>query len=199
MVAGGQTDEDGRVVAPRRNDHQLGAVDVNGLQALVAGRICLEYGTAHRLGFLEPVVVRVDDHDAFRFGPQVDEFLHGSRVLRAEAGDDDVVAKSTLDSLHDEPFPGPAGNEGVGRAGEDEEEEDADRSDDDRVEQAGSVGDGDDVSVPRRRRADHREIDDIKEADRAVVHVLEPVALDPVDENQQPEQKRHGGQAPAQA
>ena len=57
-----------------------------------------------------------------------------------------------------------------------------------RVEQARPVGDGDDVAIAGRRRADHREIDDVDEADSTVVRVLEPVALEPMDQDQDSEQ-----------
>lgn len=199
MMARSQADQDRGIVPARRDDHQLGPVDVNGSKRLIAGCVGFEHGAAHCLGLLQPVLTGVDDDDIFRIGPQVDELLHGACVLGAESGDDDVVAKGALDSLHDEFFPGTPGNESIGRAGEDQQEEDADRRDDDRVEHACPVGDRDDVAVTGSRRADHREIDDVQEADRAVVRVLEALAFDPVDEDKDTEERRHRDETPAEA
>jgi hypothetical protein len=102
--------------------------------------------------------------------------------------------KVLLDESHQPPVPGPFDDEGVGRSRQEQQEEHSDRSNDQRVEQPRSVGDRHDVAVAGRCRADHREIDDVAEADVSVDIVAQAVPLDPVegdDEHDHSDHDRH--------
>ena len=100
-----------------------------------------------------------------------DQLVDRLGAAGAEAGDDDVVAQGALQSGHLPFVPCPAENESVGGADEDQHEEDADRSHHQSVEHAGVVGHRDDVAIAGGGDADHREIDDVEEADLAVIIV----------------------------
>ena len=120
-MARGEADEDGRVVAAGGNDQEPRALDVDRLQRLVVGRISLQDGAAERLGLFEALLARIDDDNVAFIRAEAEKLPDRAVVLGPEAGDDDVIAKGALDSLHDESFPGSPGDERISRAGQDEQ------------------------------------------------------------------------------
>lgn len=109
----------------------------------------------------------------------------------AEARDDHMVFQILLDARHQPSVPSTSKHELIGGADEQQHHEDPDRSDDQRVEQAGALGHRRDIPIARRRDGDHREVDDVEEADLAVVIVPQPGAVEPVDADGEREQREN--------
>ncbi len=191
-MAGGQTDQDGGVVTAGRDDHRRSALDMDREQRRVARRIGLQDHAADFLGLLGRLGVGVDDDDVARVGTAGDQLPDRLGAAGAETGDDDVVAKGALQLFHPPLVPNSPEDKSISGAGEDQDHEHADRGHDQGVEHPRSIRHRDDVAVAGGSGADHREIDDVGEADMAVEFVPEAVALDPVngdDHGDQDEQR----------
>src|SRR3546814_9500213 len=93
-----------------------------------------------------------------------------------------MVGELWLDTSHAPFCPCAFEGELIGGADEDEEDGDADRRHDHRLDQPRAVGHRRDVAEASGRHGDHREIDDVEETDMAVIAVLKPGPVAPVDE-----------------
>ena len=181
-MARGERDQDRGVVAAGGDDHRPGAIDVDRLRASCRGSR-RPGGPRSRAPRRAPAPPRSQSMTTMSaaLAPRAISSSTASEPLVPKPATTMWLLKVLLESCHMPSFPCPAENEGVGRADEDQHEEDADRRHHQRVEHAGVVGHRDDVAIAGGGDADHREIDDVEEADLAVVIVPEAVALEPVD------------------
>ena len=175
-----QHDQDRRVVAPRRHDHRLGAGDLHRIQRRIAAGVALQDVDAQPLGQFDRSSAFVDDDDGRRVGTAPDQFGDRLAARRAEAGDDRMAAEALLDHAHPPSVPYPSQKKVIGGSQKDQPHEQPDRRDDERIEQPGLLRHRHDIAVTHRRDRDHREIEDVGEADVAVDIVTQPATVEPV-------------------
>src|SRR5690606_11453072 len=110
---------------------------------------------------------------------------------------DDMVGELLLDAGHAPFLPTALEDDSIGRADEDEEDQDADRGDDHGFDQSRLAAHRHDVAVSGRRDRDHRKIDDVEETDVPVDLVDQPIAVEPVDQHHDRDEQQ--GRAEPQA
>jgi hypothetical protein len=140
--------------------------------------------------------IGVDHHHLIRRLTAGEQFVECFRAGDSRAGDYDVPDKACWMRSMRHFSQDRRKTRAVGRADENENEEDADRSHHERVEHARPAADRHDVAIARRGDADRCEIKHVVEIDHAVMRVLEAVAFDPVDEHGKAEQRYDEDHAP---
>lgn len=124
----------------------------------------------------------VDDNDSLGISTTLDELVDGFGATGAVPGDDDVTMEMTLDDGHAPLVPNIFEQEVIRRPQKDDSYKEPDRCDDERVEHARLGGHGHDVAIADGSDRDHREVEHIEEADRAVDVVAQPITVEPVTE-----------------
>ena len=142
-------------------------------------------------------------------GPRGDYPVYGCRVDRDQSAGpicqevraqsvDDVVAQVLLNQAHTQAIPDAAKQEVISGPQKDQPHEQSDRRDDEGVEQPRLRRHRDDVAVTDRGDGNHREIEHVDEADAPVDIVAQPVAIEPMHRQRDPDQHQHQGRAPQQ-
>src|SRR6476646_9862608 len=161
---------------------------MDGLLHLVARRISADGGDPHRFCELDRFRVGVDDDDVADFRARIQQLLHGLLTAAAEASEHNMIVQAFLNYSHTPVLPAALDQELGCGAEEDEPQENADRGDQEGIDQPGSLTDRHDVAIAYGRHRDHREIDDVGEADVTVDIVAQPVPVEPKDGEGQADQ-----------
>src|SRR3546814_8873865 len=130
-------------------------------QCVYVRSTALQNRAAHMAGGVAAAARLVTDDDLRGFAAARDQFPDRFAAADAEAEDDDMVGELCLDTSHAPFFPCAFEGELIGGADEDEEDGDADRRHDHRLDQPRAVG--------------HRR--DVAEASRSEEHTSELQAL----------------------
>ena len=196
--AHGQDDQDRSVVAPGGNQHVRRLVDVHRLQRLVPRGVRRHHVAAQRFGIVQPVFAGVDHDAAAWVGAALDQFVDRLRSGNAEAQHHDMLRQLLLDAGHAPFLPAALDDEIVGGAHEDEEDGEADRRHDDRLDQPRPVRNRRDIAEPGSGDRDHGEIDHVEETALAVEIVDQPFAVPPVDHDHDKDEKQRQAEADAE-
>ena len=194
----GQDDQDRGIVPPGGYQHVRRLVDVHRLQRLVARGVRRHHVAAQRFGVVQPFLAGVDHDDAARIGAALDQFVDRLRSGNAEAQHHDMLRQLLLDAGHAPFLPAALDDEIVGGAHEDEEDGEADRRHDDRLDQPRPVRNRRDIAEAGGGDRDHGEIDHVEEADLAVEIVDQPFAVPPVDHDHDGDEEQGQAQPDAE-
>ena len=109
-----------------------------------------------------------------------------------------MAAEPLLDHAHPPPVPHTSKEKVIGGPQEDEPHEEPDRRDHERIEQPGLLRHRHDVAVTHGRDGDHREVQNIGEADVAVDIVAQAGTIEPMARQCDPEQREDQPDPPQQ-
>src|SRR5215208_4967648 len=150
-----------------------------GLLHLVSRRIAADGGDARSLRNFDPVGIGVDDNDLCDIGASSEQFFESLLATAAKTREHDMIVQSSLNLPHAPVLPAVLEQKFRGRSEEDQPQEDADRRDQECVDQARPLAYRDDVAIADRRNGNHRQIDNVSETEVAVDIVPQTVPIEP--------------------
>ncbi len=168
----------GRIVGDR-DDDRLRAAHLRLLQQILVRGVAAKPRHAERGGRLERLLLRIDDDQRRRIDAALEQFAHGDRAAQPVAANHDVIAQILLQAFHAVFLDDSLNHELISGAEKDEPDTDADRHDEECIDETRARGDGHDVAVADRRDRHHREVHEIGDAHRlALRRIAQAVAIE---------------------